>query len=184
MRGDPMSPLMSPLRWTCKSTRKLAAELTRQGYRISPDTVGELLREGGFSLQGNAKILEGKQHPDRDAPFHYINPSLVERCQTHRLSSGRPAADHCRRRRIQRIPHPHLEDRAGPAGWRDRAGDHRLSLSSGDSEVEPDRAPAVLPYHHELARTASDQPRSHRPEPRSNRHLKLPLNRGHLETGT
>src|SRR4051812_46331571 len=69
MRGDPMSPL----RWTTKSTRKLAGELTRQGHRICADTVGDLLREEGFSLQGNAKTLEGKQHPDRDAQFHYLN---------------------------------------------------------------------------------------------------------------
>src|SRR6516225_4958824 len=62
-RGDPMSPL----RWTTKSTRTLAAELTRQGHPISADTVGDLLREEGFSLQGNAKTIEGRQHPDRDA---------------------------------------------------------------------------------------------------------------------
>ena len=68
-RGDPMSPL----RWTTKSTRKLAAELTRQGHRVGADTVGDLLREEGFSLQGNAKTIEGKQHPDRDAQFRYIN---------------------------------------------------------------------------------------------------------------
>ncbi len=55
VRGDPMSPL----RWTTKPTRKLAAELTRQGHRISADTVGDLLREEGFSLQSNAKTLEG-----------------------------------------------------------------------------------------------------------------------------
>ncbi len=59
VRGDPMSPL----RWTTKSTRKLAEQLTRQGHRISADTVGDLLREEGFSLQSNAKTLEGKQHP-------------------------------------------------------------------------------------------------------------------------
>jgi hypothetical protein len=64
---------MSPLRWTTKSTRKLAGELTRQGHRISADTVGDLLREEGFSLQANAKTLEGKQHPDRDAQFRYLN---------------------------------------------------------------------------------------------------------------
>jgi transposase len=68
-RGDPMSPL----RWTVKSTRKLAAELTRQGHRVGADTVGDLLREEGFSLQGNAKTIEGRQHPDRDAQFRYIN---------------------------------------------------------------------------------------------------------------
>ncbi|MDQ0605182.1 transposase [Streptomyces canus] len=69
VRGDPMSPL----RWTTKSTRKLAEELARQGHRICADTVGDLLREEGFSLQSNAKTLEGKQHPDRDAQFHYLN---------------------------------------------------------------------------------------------------------------
>jgi hypothetical protein len=58
-RGDPMSPL----RWTVKSTRTPAAELTRQGHRVSADTVGDLLREEGFSLQAGAKTIEGKQHP-------------------------------------------------------------------------------------------------------------------------
>ncbi|WP_446447195.1 ISAzo13 family transposase [Streptomyces hydrogenans] len=69
MRGDPMSPL----RWTTKSTRRLADELTKQGHRVSADTVADLLREEGFSLQANAKTVEGAQHPDRDAQFHYIN---------------------------------------------------------------------------------------------------------------
>jgi hypothetical protein len=69
IRGDPMSPL----RWTTKSTRNLATELTRQGHRVSADVVGDLLREEGFSLQGNAKTIEGKQHPDRDGQFRYIN---------------------------------------------------------------------------------------------------------------
>jgi hypothetical protein len=68
-RGDPCSPL----RWTTKSTRKLAAELTRQGHRAGADTVGDLLREEGFSLQGNARTLEGARHPDRDAQFRYIS---------------------------------------------------------------------------------------------------------------
>ncbi|MFD5934141.1 ISAzo13 family transposase [Streptomyces sp. NPDC060333] len=69
VRGDPMSPL----RWTTKSTRKLAELLTRRSHRISADTVGDLLREEGFSLQSNAKTLEGKQHPDRDEQFRYLN---------------------------------------------------------------------------------------------------------------
>ena len=73
-RGDPMSPL----RWTTKSTRKLAAELTAQGHEVSADTVGDLLRAEGFSLQGNAKAVEGKQHPDRDAQFRYINGQVRE----------------------------------------------------------------------------------------------------------
>jgi hypothetical protein len=75
VRGDPMSPL----RWTTKSTRRLAEELTRDGHRISADTVGDLLRAEGFSLQGNAKTIEGRQHPDRDAQFGYIN----EQAKTH-----------------------------------------------------------------------------------------------------
>ena len=73
-RGDPMSPL----RWTTMLTRKLAAELTRQGHKVSADTVGDLLRAEGFSLQGNAKTVEGKQHPDRDAQFRYINEQVRE----------------------------------------------------------------------------------------------------------
>jgi hypothetical protein len=68
-RGDPMSPL----RWTSKSTRALAGELTGQGHRISADSVADLLRAEGFSLQGNAKTLEGKQSPDRDGQFRYIS---------------------------------------------------------------------------------------------------------------
>lgn len=75
-RGDPMSPL----RWTTKSTRNLAAELTRQGHRVSADTVAGLLREEGFSLQANAKTVEGAQHPDRDAQFRYLN----EQARDHR----------------------------------------------------------------------------------------------------
>jgi transposase len=68
-RGDPMSPL----RWTIKSTRRLAVELTGQGHRIGADTVADLLRAEGFSLQGNAKTVEGHQHADRDAQFRYLN---------------------------------------------------------------------------------------------------------------
>src|SRR6266487_5522333 len=68
-RGDPMSPL----RWTSKSTRALAGELTGQGHRVSADSVADLLRAEGFSLQGNAKTLEGKQSPDRDGQFRYIS---------------------------------------------------------------------------------------------------------------
>ena len=68
-RGDPVSPL----RWTIKSTRTLAGELTRQGHQVSAGTVGHLLRAEGFSLQANAKTIEGRQHPDRDAQFRYIS---------------------------------------------------------------------------------------------------------------
>lgn len=72
-RGDPMSPL----RWTCKSTRTLAAELRKQGYIVSPSTVRGLLVTLGYSLQANRKKREGKQHPDRDAQFQHINARVL-----------------------------------------------------------------------------------------------------------
>ena len=63
---------MTPLRWTCKSTRSLAGELNKQGFEISSVKVGELLKLQGYSLQSNRKTVEGKQHPDRDAQFRFI----------------------------------------------------------------------------------------------------------------
>lgn len=68
-RGDPVSPL----RWTTKSTRNLARELTGMGYAISHSVVAKILHSAGYSLQGTRKTLEGKQHPDRDAQFRYIS---------------------------------------------------------------------------------------------------------------
>jgi Rhodopirellula transposase. len=68
-RGDPESPL----RWTCKSVRKLAQELGRGGHRVSHRLVAELLHELGYSLQANAKTLEGSSHPDRNAQFEHID---------------------------------------------------------------------------------------------------------------
>jgi transposase len=68
-RGSPMSPL----RWTCKSTRNLADELAAQGHAISPNTVAELLHYMGYSLQAPSKQVEGARHPDRDGQFRYIN---------------------------------------------------------------------------------------------------------------
>src|SRR5438094_3841838 len=73
-RGDPMTPL----RWTTKSTRNLAGELTAAGHPVSADTVDKLLHEQGFSLQGNAKTIEGRQHPDRDGQFRYISGAAKE----------------------------------------------------------------------------------------------------------
>jgi hypothetical protein len=72
-RGDPESPL----RWTTKSTSRLAEELTVRGHEAAPRTVARLLKETGYSLQGNTKTIEGKQHPDRDAQFRYINEQVV-----------------------------------------------------------------------------------------------------------
>jgi transposase len=74
-RGDPASPL----RYTCKSTSTLAAELGRGGFQVSPSTVGRLLKRLGYSLQSNRKTREGKQHPDRNAQFEHINRRILAR---------------------------------------------------------------------------------------------------------
>ena len=73
-RGDPMSAL----RWTCKSLRRLAAELTARGHPVSHTVVGELLTQQKFSLQANRKTREGGDHPDRDAQFLHIDQSVAD----------------------------------------------------------------------------------------------------------
>jgi transposase len=80
-RGDPESPL----RWTCKSVRKLAEELTRQGHQVSHQLVSELLHELGYSLQANRKTREGGDHPDRNEQFAYLNAQAEAY-----LSAGEP----------------------------------------------------------------------------------------------
>jgi transposase len=72
-RGDPESPL----RWTCKSTAKLAEELTHQNHPVTDRTVALLLREAGYSLQANRKTREGSQHPDRNAQFEHLNQQVT-----------------------------------------------------------------------------------------------------------
>src|SRR5512135_2083990 len=67
--GDPMSPL----RWTCKSTRKLAEQLRQYGYQVSERTVAHLLHQLNYSSQANRKTREGESHPDRNAQFEYLN---------------------------------------------------------------------------------------------------------------
>jgi hypothetical protein len=73
-RGDPESSL----RWTCKSTRRLAQELTQQKHPVGPSTVATLLRRAGYSLQANRKTREGASHPDRNAQFEYINACVQQ----------------------------------------------------------------------------------------------------------
>ena len=81
-RGDPDSPL----RWTCKSVRKLAAELKRRGHQVSHTVVAGLLHEMGYSLQANRKVREGKSHPDRNEQFERISRKV-----RHRISRHQPA---------------------------------------------------------------------------------------------
>lgn len=80
-RGDPMSPL----RWTCKSTRQLATALNQAGHRVGARTVAALLHAARYSLQANAKVLEGTQHPDRNAQFQYLNEQVKQF-----LAAGQP----------------------------------------------------------------------------------------------
>ena len=80
-RGDPQSPL----RWTCKSVRNLAAELQAQGHQVSHMLVAELLHQQKYSLQANRKTKEGSAHPDRNAQFEHINARA-----TAFLKSGQP----------------------------------------------------------------------------------------------
>jgi hypothetical protein len=72
-RGDPMSPL----RWTCKSRAKLAAELSKNGWEVSSTTIGRLLNGLGYRLQAVQKTREGTSHPDRNAQFEYINATAT-----------------------------------------------------------------------------------------------------------
>jgi hypothetical protein len=81
-RGDPQSPL----RWSCKSTRRLAEELGRMGHDVSPRKVAQLLKGMGYSLQGTRKSLEGEDHPDRDAQFGHISDATIDF-----LERGQPA---------------------------------------------------------------------------------------------
>ena len=128
-RGDPMSPL----RWTTKSLRHLATELTRQGHPVSAPTVGGLLRDNGFSLQGTAKTLEGEQHPDRDAQFRYIN----EQVKTHQ-ATGQPviSVDAKKKEQVGLLPMAGQEWR--PAGQPVEVEDH--SFFAGP------RVESVVPY--------------------------------------
>ena len=144
-RGDPMRPL----KWTSKSRRKISTELQRQGWQVSAKTVGKILRgKLDYSLQGLQKTREGASHPDRDAQFQYLN----QQCQDfqHRgqpgfsvdadgrrgLSAGSRVAHHGRCRRQQRLPNQVVETGAAAAGRRNGSGDHGLSLSARNQQVE------------------------------------------------
>jgi hypothetical protein len=124
-RGDPMSPL----RWTTKSLRHLAEELTLQGHPVSAPTVGKLLREHGFSLQANAKTLEGTQHPDRDGQFRYLN----EQVKDHQ-ADGEPviSVDTKKREHLGRLPMAGREWH--PKGQPVKVEDHHFYFTGPDVE--------------------------------------------------
>src|SRR6516162_6885428 len=125
-RGDPASPL----RWTTKSLRNLAGELTRQGHPVSAPTVGRLLRGQGFSLQANVKTLEGKQHPGRDAQFRYIN----EQVKAHE-AGGQPviSVDAKKKEQLGQLPNPGRAWR--PKGDPVQVEDHSFYFAGPGTEV-------------------------------------------------
>ena len=129
-RGDPMSPL----RWTTKSLRHLADQLTGQGHPVSAPTVGRLLRANGFSLQGTAKTLEGQQHPDRDAQFSHIN----EQVKAHQ-DAGEPviSVDAKKKEQLGQLPAAGREWR--PKGEPIRVEDHSFFTAGPD-------VPLAIPY--------------------------------------
>jgi hypothetical protein len=114
-RGDPESPL----RWTCKSTRQLADALGAQGYTVSDDTVGRLLKQQRYTLQRTQKTLEGAQRPDRDAQFRYVN----EQAKQH-LAAGQPvvSVDTKKKELVGRYANAGAEWQ--PAGEPERVGVH------------------------------------------------------------
>jgi hypothetical protein len=114
-RGDPESPL----RWTCKSTRQLADALAAQGFQVSDDTVGRLLKQQRYTLQRTLTTEEGAQHPDRDAQFRYVN----QQAKAH-LADGQPvvSVDTKKKELIGRYANGGREWQ--PAGKPERVGVH------------------------------------------------------------
>jgi Rhodopirellula transposase DDE domain/Helix-turn-helix of DDE superfamily endonuclease len=129
-RGDPMSPL----RWTTKSLRHLAEELSRSGHPVSAPTVGRLLKTNGFSLQSTSKTLEGVQHPDRDAQFRYIS----EQVKTHQ-ADGQPviSVDAKKKEQLGQLPAAGREWR--PKGDPVAVEDHSFFTAGPD-------VPLAVPY--------------------------------------
>jgi DNA-binding transcriptional regulator YdaS (Cro superfamily) len=125
-RGDPVSPL----RWTVKSLRSLAHELTLAGHPVSAPTVGRLLKGQGFSLQASAKTLEGKQHPDRDAQFRYLN----EQVKQHQ-AAGQPVVSIDAKKKEQLGQLPNAGRQWRPKGDPVQVEDHSFYFIGPEVEV-------------------------------------------------
>ncbi len=127
-RGDPMSPL----RWTAKSTRNLSAELKRLGHEAGESLVGRMLHYLGYSLQANAKVTEGAQHPDRNAQFEYINATAGEH-----LKAGQPVISvDCKKKEL-------IGDYAnGGAEWEPEGSPTRV----GTHDFPDPEVPKAIPY--------------------------------------
>ena len=117
-RGDPESPLL----WTTKSAAHLAGELTAQGHPCSPQTAWRLLREQGFSTQSNAKVKEGRRHPDRDAQFRYI----AAQARAH-LAAGQPVISVDAKKKEQVGEYPQAGREWRPQGSPVQVRDHSFA---------------------------------------------------------
>ena len=122
-RGDPESPL----RWTTRSVRNLAAELVRLGHRVSHQTVSEQLHELGYSLQANSKVLEGTAHPDRDAQFRYISDAVQLQ-----LSLGEPVISVDTKKKELVGPFRNAGKELRPAGEPERVLMHDFAIDDAD----------------------------------------------------
>jgi hypothetical protein len=128
-RGDPMSPL----RWTLKSTRQLAKALGDMGHRVSSWKVAELLHQMDYSLQATAKVVEGAQHPDRNAQFEYLN-----RLATQRIAAGQPVISvDCKKKELVNGTKANAGREWQPKGQPERVDVHDFP----DPEV-----PKAIPY--------------------------------------
>jgi hypothetical protein len=134
-RGDPESPL----RWTVKSTRILARELSREGYSVSHVLVADLLHEMEYSLQGNRKTMEGASHPDRNAQFEYINAEV-----SRRMARGSPviSVDTKKKELVGRFKN-------GGRQWRPRGNPERVNVHDF---LDPKKGKAIPYGVYELGR--------------------------------
>jgi Rhodopirellula transposase DDE domain len=125
-RGDPQSPLA----WTTKSAKHLAGELAAQGHRCSPQTAWRLLGEQGFSTQANAKVAEGRRHPDRDAQFRYISGQAAEH-----LAGGQPVISVDAKKKEQVGDYAQAGREWRPKGDPVRARDHSFEDGQGGHAI-------------------------------------------------
>ena len=125
-RGDPESPLV----WTTKSTKNLSGELGKQGHRCSPQTAWRLLHEQGFSTQANAKVTEGRRHPDRDAQFRYI----AAQAQEH-LAAGQPVISVDAKKKEQVGEHAQAGREWRPQGDPVKVRDHSFDDGQGGHAI-------------------------------------------------
>jgi hypothetical protein len=125
-RGDPESPLA----WTTKSAKHLSDELIAQGHRCSPQTAWRLLHEQGFSTQANAKVTEGRRHPDRDAQFRYIAAQAREH-----LAAGQPVISVDAKKKEQVGEYAQAGREWRPKGSPARVRDHSFEDEQGGHAI-------------------------------------------------